>query len=763
MVPDTSGRTSVDPAVELTSVRLMPTLAGSGIPGPTLLVQTGPTTATTMTVNGDRALAVQTVPNIVSPARDQLIVLAQDAGFGSVTACTATQSGGTAGPSTVFDSCQLVVNEDVRLLEPTSVTTCSSDAVPRPLVFDRGTQALYEARDLNADGVIDSVDTSRSLIPSPSQLAALGLGSLDFTVCFEDTLVGVPKRWDRSRSSSISYVVFTDTNHDGTFDFGTVSSPLRQTDRAPEVVDPVLEGATSLRLSAAPLHRVEVRILDPASGNQSTMLGTAVADSVGGAVVPLSAALVAGQFLQARDSDNLELSPPLQVGPAQSMAFSFSPRSGTLAGGERVVVQGVGLGDVVGATFGSTAAIVAKVTATSVTLVAPAAPNPSEAPILLQRPAGAAPIYAGTWLYLTVAAGHCGNGFCESNGLPRPFLVLPDTATSQLRVSDLRADGSGFGSAVTVGTDASDGKAACVIDADGDGDLDVVYGTQNTLRLRRRTGAGLSQLGPPENLATFTGSLLPTACGDVSGDGLPDIVLSNAQEKGRIYVLRNNGNASFTVTFFNHGQAFFTATKRSFGKILGDFNGDSRLDLAVFFEQFTGATQNPPANIPVVIFLNSGNQSAPFVAPGLIVPTSAPLSPSVSTWGTLAAGDFNGDGNVDLWGSDGLTGLSHAFWFLPGNGTGTFGAATQILSYSTLHPAKAVAQAIDADFDGRLDLTLAVGDTTEKRLQLFRGTGTGGVVTPAFQTLNGVATTVGAPAPTGETCHTCPADCDVCP
>src|SRR5205807_10475346 len=64
------------------------------------------------------------------------------------------------------------------------------------------------------------------------------------------------------------------------------------------------------------------------------------------------------------------------------------------------------------------------------------------------------------------------------------------------------------------------------------------------------------------------------AIGDFTGDGKPDLVVSNGQA-ATVSLLRGTGAGTFTP------QATFAAGNKPQWVVAGDFNGDNKLDVAV--------------------------------------------------------------------------------------------------------------------------------------------------------------------------------------
>ena len=170
--------------------------------------------------------------------------------------------------------------------------------------------------------------------------------------------------------------------------------------------------------------------------------------------------------------------------------------------------------------------------------------------------------------------------------------------------------GSGYPGSAAVGDFNGDHRLdfVCVQSPAYSGDFNqvrVLFGDGNG-----HIGAGASYYFPYEN------SVTDVVTGDVDGDGDTDLAL--AVPNLGVAVLRNDGAGAF-------GPAQFSATGKSQSFIaVGDFNHDSRLDVAVSGDDSA-----------VLLGLGDGKFSGP-------VPTGAP-SPYVVT-----VGDFNGDGWLDL-------------------------------------------------------------------------------------------------------------------
>jgi hypothetical protein len=144
------------------------------------------------------------------------------------------------------------------------------------------------------------------------------------------------------------------------------------------------------------------------------------------------------------------------------------------------------------------------------------------------------------------------------------------------------------------------------------------------------------------------------AVADVSGDGKPDLVVANFCASsdcanGSVGVLLGNGDGTFQgAVTYSSGGLYAGAVE------LMDLNGDGKLDLVVASEYVSSSGTN--GSVGVLL----GNGDGTFQA---VVDTSTPTP--LGGIRSLALGDFDGDGNVDL-------ALGAGNFLLLGNGDGTF-------------------------------------------------------------------------------------------
>jgi hypothetical protein len=167
------------------------------------------------------------------------------------------------------------------------------------------------------------------------------------------------------------------------------------------------------------------------------------------------------------------------------------------------------------------------------------------------------------------------------------------------------------------------------------------------------------------------------AVGDFDDDGTPDLAVANLGSN-TVSVLLGNGNGSFQAP------RSYAAGSKPQSVAAGDFNGDGVPDLAV-----ANAGSYPYTDGSVSVLL--GNGDGTFRAAVSYAAGTAPTS--------VAVGDFNGDGLLDLAVAD-----AGGVRVLLGNGDGTF--RTTPISYVSGVSPNSVAVA-DFNGDGWPDLAVA--------------------------------------------------------
>ena len=319
-----------------------------------------------------------------------------------------------------------------------------------------------------------------------------------------------------------------------------------------------------------------------------------------------------------------------------------------------------------------------------------------------------------------------------------------------------------------------------LFDFDGDGIVDIVAAAGNPLLSSAFGNFGISSGGTfavlfgqgngkfaGEPLYQISGQVITTA--DFNGDGYPDIVA--ADFAGNLAALIGSGDGSFTTGYqhapqtgagfpaallagdFNHDgnsdvAALFDNGNNSLLQIFlgkgdgtfqaptnaalptgannfasADFNGDGNADLAV---ALSGAPGSPNA---IEILLGDGHGN--FTMKGSYSSNGAPFS--------VVAGDFNGDGKLDLAiANQGVNNTSQnaSVSLLLGNGDGTFIAGTATPFTSTINNGPFNIAAADLNRDGKLDLVLTTGNGAPSTLDILLGNGDGTFQSPVTSTVS---------------------------
>jgi hypothetical protein len=261
------------------------------------------------------------------------------------------------------------------------------------------------------------------------------------------------------------------------------------------------------------------------------------------------------------------------------------------------------------------------------------------------------------------------NGVFNGTGSYTAVFVLPGNG-----------DGT-FGAAISGYTNTSidnNGSTFLAADFNGDGKLDLVTDCESStggLCVLVGNGDGTFSTGAMVTVTGFATPFFSTTISDFNGDANLDLAISYPTSGGAS-IVSALGNGDGTFQTLQTVDTISLPGVNSSSLVTADFDGNGLSDLAIYFQSCS-----PPNPCVGNLSTYSGNGDGTFQ-------TALPSSGAPAGNGGLVVGDFNADGILDV-------AVINAV--LLGRGDGTF-------ALSPAHLSQVVAAAGDFNGDGKLDL-----------------------------------------------------------
>lgn len=249
-------------------------------------------------------------------------------------------------------------------------------------------------------------------------------------------------------------------------------------------------------------------------------------------------------------------------------------------------------------------------------------------------------------------------------------------------------------------------------DMDGNGTLDLVTAETNDGEAAFYFGSGTGTFGGYSGDA-FSPGADDVAVGDFNDDGDADSVYALASDVTIIGVMLGDGAGTFALPFDNYS----TGAQGGSTIATGFINDDSRTDVVVLGNNASG-------NQPVF---------AAFIANANGTFTNPVLSNTINAQqNDILLADFNANGVTDAAYSYGMGGNAR-IRVCRGNGTGAFA------NCETLDPGGTAPTIAAGDFDGDGNMDVAASSSGVPRVQIFAGMGNGAFADPMDVSLDGAS------------------------
>lgn len=291
-----------------------------------------------------------------------------------------------------------------------------------------------------------------------------------------------------------------------------------------------------------------------------------------------------------------------------------------------------------------------------------------------------------------------------------------DVVTTDTRIWALFNNGAGALTPSFQNANLGSLKFPRLADLDGDGWEDLLVVTNTVLYARSEAAAAPGYFGPLTTLSSALGSVSNFAVDDLDGDGDLDVCGTVLTGANRVVIAMNQGAFNFGAPIFLSS----TTVQGGSTLVTGDFDGDGDKDI-VYGNGQAVAWRN----------LGGGNFSGPILsaAPGGLL--------------RMVAGDFNGDGVLDLAGVNyDYNGMGENMLTLRGAGNLSFDTPrTHYGMFSLQYGGVTSIATLDANRDGALDIVCGAYGAHD--VALFVNSGSGLFGPPTGYGVDGVVSALG--------------------